>query len=480
MYEERLNRAFSRITADSELKDRTLERIDNMNKKTMKRTRKAAGALICAAAIGITTVFAASPIGREAIGGIIDYFASDKAREITSMEELSRHNEAIGESVSKNGITLTLDNVAADDNFVHVFYTVKLPETFDTRTGYLNIESIIDGEIGISGNNNSHENYFADDSAVKGVMKINVSTRSLPDKFKLELLMAYDETGNDIISAQYMKNSNGERAELSEDDKSGLLYISTDIDKSAVSVESVVKEINKKTSERTEIEKIIFSPFGNQMVLTYDTRGLDEGGEAGSAVFNDNFALFDENGTCLDVLNTDLMSVENGIGRNSFEFLKADKNLKSITFVPVKITPSYEDMPVIRQKTGVYPLTYETNKYGKVVVTGIRFKDGEILIDYYKDGYVMYDPGFVLENDAGENVEPGGKFNCILYTDVHYETNSYTARYVYAPLDENGNVLPPDESVSADKLEASLTTLGVVENKGVELDFDNAVILDVD
>ena len=117
--------------------------------------------------------------------------------------------------------------------------------------------------------------------------------------------------------------------------------------------------------------------------------------------------------------------------------------------------------------------------YGSVVVTGVRFKDGEVAIDYYKDGYVLYDPGFVLENDSGETAVPGGKLGCVRYTDVHYETNSYTARYVYDAYDENGEKIPADESVSAEKLKENLTTLGIFENSYIALDYDNAVTVEI-
>ena len=117
--------------------------------------------------------------------------------------------------------------------------------------------------------------------------------------------------------------------------------------------------------------------------------------------------------------------------------------------------------------------------YGSVVVTDVRFSDGVIAIDYYKDGFILYDPGFQLTNDAGENAEPGGKLGCVLYTDVHHETNSYTARYVYDAFDEDGNRIPADESVSAEALKANFTTLGVCDNNDVTLDFDNMVVVDL-
>ena len=77
--------------------------------------------VICA--LAVTTAFAADSISGK-IGEIISYFQNDNAVEMTSLEQLANFNDSIGKSISKDGYTLTLDNVAADDNFVHVFYTV--------------------------------------------------------------------------------------------------------------------------------------------------------------------------------------------------------------------------------------------------------------------------------------------------------------------------------------------------------------------
>ena len=95
------------------------ERKIYMKRKYLKITSIAA--VICA--LAVTTAFAADSISGK-IGEIISYFQNDNAVEMTSLEQLANFNDSIGKSISKDGYTLTLDNVAADDNFVHVFYTV--------------------------------------------------------------------------------------------------------------------------------------------------------------------------------------------------------------------------------------------------------------------------------------------------------------------------------------------------------------------
>ena len=447
------------------------------------RILKTAAIAACAAVLGISTALAATPEGREAISSIISYFQSDKAIEMTSLEELAKYNEEIGVSMTKDGTTLTLDNVAADDNFVHVFYTVTsdtpfyegddpLAQNAMIKGNQWTIECVIDGKIALD-YYNSTDGYFVDPYTHKSACKFSVATGTIPDVFKIEIYMGnYD-------SSAMIKLYKDAADEITDEDKADVWYVSADVDKSAVKVETFTKDINVELSKGVNIEKAVFSPFGNQLVV--NTREDDDNDGLAYKVFG-GFALYDENDTSLDILNKGLFWNEDGTSTNTFEFLKADINTKQLKIVPLKLKPRNggEQTNVIEQKIGQYPIRYELSSgYGSVIVTDVRFSDGVIAIDYYKDGFVLYDPGFSLMNDAGENAEPGGKLGCVLHTDVHHETNSYTARYVYDAYDENGNHLPLNDSVSADALRANFTTLGVSDINDVTLDFDNAVVVNL-
>lgn len=429
-----------------------------------------------------TSAFAVSPAGQEAINSVITYFTSDKASEMTSMEELEKYNEEIGKSVTKNGYTLTLDNVAADDNFIHVFYTVKSEskpfyegENIDAAiysdmvNQSMEVECAINGKPAIYANHNTTDGYFADNYTYKGVGKYNISSYDIPDNFKVELYGdIVGKEGSDVLNKLYSNSAQS----ITDEEREKIWYVGADIDKSKVKVDSLIKEIHQKLPwSGANVEKVVFSPFGNQLVITTEAGTPENVGRI------DIFALYDENGTSLDVLNTDLRGGKDGASINSLEFLKADKNTKQLKFVPINFK-EHGDAEVIEQKVGTYPLVYKMNDYGKVVVTNIRISDGEIDIDYYKDGFVLYDPGFWLMDDYGNNAEPGGKLGCTLYTDTHYETNSYTARYVYEEYTDNGRRIPFAEGPSAEDLKQSFTTLGVVEQY-IELDFIKAVTVDL-
>ena len=444
----------------------------------------AAAALTMALA---TSVFAMTSAGQETIGNIISYFNSSKADEITSYEALAQYNKKIGSSDTKNGVTLAIDNVAADDNFIHVFYTVKSekPLAGDINSisfADMRADAAVNGRvIGYDANHSEYEGYYEDAYTAKMVQKLNVSTLNIPDKFKLELMAqsAAKQDGIAELSSLYNYSESGTTTvNLTEAEKSKILYVSADIDISQIKVNTISKDINVPLwNEKNVAEKIILSPFGNQLVVK-SVIGESEEEENAST----SFALFDENDKCLDILNTDTIGTDNGVARNSFEFLKADANTKQIKFVPITFEPVHEDLQTINKKTGTYPITFETSGYGKVVVTDIRITDGLIGIDYYKDGYYMYDPEFEILDKDGNNVYPehkDGEMRCLYNVRVNHKDNSYTAKYQYYYYDENDNDILAKEEASAEVLRERFTNIALRSENYIKLDFENAVTVDL-
>lgn len=493
---EDIRRAFSRIAPDGDMCERMIKAMEDrkMNGKIIRKGKFLAAAAAIAAVIGVTTAFAASPTGQEAISNIMEYFRNEQSTRLTSLEELAKYNEEIGASVTHDGITLTLDNVAADDNFVHVFYTVTSETPFyEGDDPYTNaawdrllwVECCINGEqAGLDSNNNSSDSYFADAHTYKAVRKYNISADEIPDNFKVEL---FGER-NALLKGDLPEDSafnlllQDRIAEITDEQKAAAWYVRADVDKSAAQVETVTRNIGVALDGGGIIDKAVFSPFGNQIIVrTAPNENTDWDGDLYTLGKVDDFALFDENGTCLDILNTGMVMEGDGSSVNSLEFLKADVNTKKLTIVPTRYIKRGEndtEAIEINKKTGAYPMTFEGSD-GKAVVTDVRIYDGRVEIDYYIDGFMKYGPYFELLNDAGENVEPGGKLGCVLTTKVNYDDNSYTAVYRYDARDENGSPIPADESVSAEAIKANFTTIGFFCVNNITLDWDKAVTVDL-
>ena len=111
-------------------------------------------------------------------------------------------------------------------------------------------------------------------------------------------------------------------------------------------------------------------------------------------MLGNSFALFDDKNNSLDVLDKGGSGVntKTGIASNSYEFLKADKDTKLLTLVPISFAHSVENKELEPQSIGNLPIVFETSEYGKVVIEDIKITDTEIKYTYYKDGVV---PGYL-------------------------------------------------------------------------------------
>ncbi len=442
----------------------------------MKRKRQRT--ILLAAVIGtlaFTTVFASAAF-REKIGEIISYFQSEEAVEISNIEQLAAWNHSVGKSISKDGYTLSLDNVAADDNFVHVFYTLQAENAlYNSSTGEPNVwvMCLLNGAGADMDNHNTYAGYQVNEHTLKFAAKYNIAGLELSDNFQLELIgLPYDEQKSNIQQMNHISTKVYAGETLTAEELEQILYMNAEIDKSAVKINTVSKELNIPLwGNETTLTKFIYSPFGSQLVASTKSDSDPE-----TMIGPEQFAVFDEHGNSLDILNNDFVLKKDGVSNNAYELLRVTPQIKQLHLVPFVFTERHESPEIVKNTVENFPLELEVSEYGKVVVTGISFRDGEIAVDYYKDGFTAAEPAFIFYDGSGEPVELGGKLNCTKYVDVHYETNSYTARYVYASA-ENENAAMPTE-FRAPALEQQLQQIGVF-GENIKLDFDKKVTVNL-
>lgn len=460
---------------------------DPIEKKIYIRHKKTYITLIAAAItiLCFATAFAAD--------NIISYFQSEKAVEITNIEELENHSQRIESSVSRDGYTLTINEIAVDDNFMHIFLTItshelKIWENTKIRPFFY---CRLNGQIISDENNSDSHGYYADDYTYRIALKYNISQFDIPEEFTLELysVPGYEDRGE--FEEGYL---NREYLELTEDDKSKLAYLCVEANKSSIVENERIYETDQTFEYEDfnggtaigKISKIIFSPFGSQIVVKDSLGGLgakrvmdmavaDDSGEFVDIISSDiTGAAFDENGYLTKILPE---TIENGREySNSVEFIKGSADTEYLAFIPASSFGNGKCS--VRQPVGSYPITFEVNEYGKIVVTGIVIQDGGISIQYFKDGYVKGNPEFDL-TDADGNIIDLGKYPGVFY-ETNYETNSYTVTYYYNEYGNDGKKpLPSDGSLSKESLESRLHSITVKAEDDYTLDYENAVRIEL-
>lgn len=460
---------------------------DPIEMKIYIRHKKTCITLIAAAitVLCFATAFAAD--------NIISYFQSEKAVEITNIEELENHSKKIESSVSQDGYTLTMNNIAVDDNFMHIFITItshelKIWENTNIRPFFY---CRLNGQIISDENNSSSHGYYVDDYTYRIALKYNISQFDIPEEFMLELysVPGYEDRGefeDGYLSQEYLT--------LTEDDKSKLVYLCVETNKSSIEENESIYETDQTFEYENfdggiaygEISKIIFSPFGSQIVIKDNLGGLgakrvmdmaiaDDNGEFVDIITTDIAgAAFDENGHLTKILPE---TIENDKEySNSVEFIKGSADTEYLDLIPTNSFSSGKCN--VNKPVGSYPITFEVNEYGNIVVTGIVIQDGAINIHYSKDGFVKGNPEFDFL-DENDTLIDFGKYPGVFY-ETNYETNSYTVSYYYNEYDNNGKKpLPTDGSLSKESLETHLSSIIVKAENDYTLAYDDSIRIDL-
>jgi hypothetical protein len=290
------------------------------------------------------TAFATVPELLKMTQNLIENFTKINNIDISSKrEEYEKYNASVNYTSESEGISVTIENIAVDGNFLLMTSKVTSPEKIEdviknsrlykevvSGRKELNIEAVPDYEdflfaispnylFEINGEDcgifdlSEWEDYITDDYSFVSIQKYIIPVET-DDIFNLSI------RDNHIC---YVR---------------GDWNFKTIIDKSAVNEDTVTASPNIKAAvtsiENGEeykhyitIEKLSISPFGGQITLS----------EKGTEVFRD-FVLRDDEMNYYTVLNESVtVSGPDDISRNSFEFIapKSPVMLKELELVPV-------------------------------------------------------------------------------------------------------------------------------------------------
>jgi len=121
------------------------------------------------------------------IGSVFQYFMGFNNNHNQVVSEYIKYSKTIKQSVDKNGIKFTVDEVSCDANSLVISYTIE-SENKINKIDFENPPSIyVNGKyIGVSFDTDSKN---IDDNTVKGIIIVDISKDKLPEKFDLDFTM---------------------------------------------------------------------------------------------------------------------------------------------------------------------------------------------------------------------------------------------------------------------------------------------------
>ncbi len=411
-----------------------MKTLNNLPQNRKKRPRPTVAVAIVAALLilPIMTVY-----GKDIpmVNSILKYFQGNSGQRYSDDAGVyEKYSIGVSKTISDNGVSVSIDNIACDDNFLVLFYTVEgdVEKTFKGRGEDIFPNSLF-GQIIINGKEKSpsnndrynYDSYLTPDGQLKGIIRADISNDSLPSDLNIDFLI------NEVCG------------------KKGQWNFKLSISKEAATKDTKVVIINKEAyikyptrEHNIKIEKVSFTPFGNQILISEKYVPVPIG--ADRITFGD-FALFDDQGNTVDVLPASIigggeksLSVE-----NSFEFIKCNKNSKFLTLVPICYTDNAPEIPY--NPAGValekLPLELKLSNKGSLVIEKVDFSDMDTRVYYTKKGVVTPIIGyFQLVDENGQNISAQARSIADrekgLYVDVLPKLNrneKYKIKYFTQP-----------------------------------------------
>lgn len=376
---------------------------------------------------------------------IVDYFSANKESMYKSdEEEFEKLKVDLNLSTKKKGIEFKLDSASIDDNYLTIFYTIKTEKNIKEIEGanedayFANpfISAYINGKDIIHSGPIESEATFSSYNELKGMNKIDVSYIKIDDnmnvKFKIDEIFGIK--GNWSVNTKIDKSKAQNDTYRYELDKDFVLNKKYKIDGK-----------NKQIKNNVNIERVIISPLANKIVINEKVKGADSEWDP---IMMSSFALFDQEGKSLDVIDkggsgTDLQT---GIATNSIEFLKADKNTKSLTLVPFDYNEHITESILDPQSIDNLPIKFKTSEYGNVVLEDIQITDKEIKYTYSKEGVSPFTQGgFLLFDENKNEILIDGGFSKIA---IDRKTGKYTETINFEGYNVDKSLLKKVKNIS--------------------------------
>lgn len=351
--------------------------------------------------LSAVTVWASPAVQRMAQGMIAYFSPGQESAYFSLQEELQQYNSAAGVAAQDQGITLIIDNIAVDDGYINVFYTVQsnspitivgsentpmawrlgwtAPLLFFQADGRdIDLPALIEQEA-----------YLENATTLKGMERFAV-VESLPDHFRLEIWTEH------IFGVQ------------------GNWRVALDIDKSPLKADTLVVTPGIQAAVTSgwdqpyrhdiTVDKVLISPFGSQLVLT-------EMSVDGKFFREASFALQDDRGQFLDVVPSQRWAAPDNQTMevtNAFEFLNGNTKMKTLTLIPLasnlmrqngSFSPIMATAPLDR-----VPFRLQQNELGAIVVDKIDLSEQGLTITYHADG-VLESVDFSLLDQNGRELK---------------------------------------------------------------------------
>lgn len=313
-----------------------------------------------------------------------------------------KYSAAVDRSESDRNFTVTINEVAVDDNYLVMSFTAKGNEDFSEEFAS---SPYLFGKASVNGKNltgPAMEAEMIDPSSIAGYLSYFIGREQLPNNFTLDFhITQIDQTTSN-------------------------LRFSFDISKTVAENDSQLVYPNVYVAlpfGEVTVTKVAMSPLGNSVMLNVanpDPKPMIH-----------KFFILDDTGRSLYVTG----NTSNGKDLHEVFFIKGTGTPKELTLIPYRFSPDYDLKPVefLSEQLKNTPITFEPRDGTQLIVEKAVTNGSQAQVYYTING--VYPHGYavklVLFDDQGKQVFPANNTEQL----IDPKTNQFIVQF--DGLDEN-------------------------------------------
>lgn len=401
--------------------------LPDKTKAPRRRFRLSRATAVAVAAVFVVGAGAATaaPAVLTMTQGVIDYFREKSDSEyVARQDEFEKYNASVGMSRTSNGKTITINNLAVDDSYMNVFYTLKsdtpiekigdenVPESWRAAWTAPVFYADVNGKQLDTFGSVENEAYFVDDYTLAGINRL-VLREKLPDNFELMLYTGELISGSEDAEFRFPLSIDKSAVSVDSHIVEPMQEVHFHFDEVIIGDGSGPEDIIPAWDTDITIDRISVSPLCSSITIT-DYLGCSP------------FVLRDDKGKCLPFFNYN-GSTSGDLSKkvtNVLEFFGTTMDTKSVTLIPIG-SSTYRHTVV--GSIDALPLTDDTPNGFVLESLNIGEKQAEAHFSF-KGDISMPQTEFYLLDENGNDVP----FEACTDQKIDRETGEFTV-YLYYP-----------------------------------------------
>ncbi|MGH4125458.1 MAG: DUF4179 domain-containing protein [Clostridium sp.] len=381
--------------------DETLSKLYTKKRRNPLFKKVAIAASITAVIIATSTILPVTASGIPIIGSVFQYFMGLNNNQNEVVSEYIKYSKGINQSVDKNGIKFTVDEVSCDINSLVISYTIQGKNKISINDDKFP-SVIVNGKP--IGSSFDMDDKNVGDNTIKGMFNMDISKNNLPDKFDLDF---------NIYNISSTKENWNFKFNVSKEasNKATKVY--------SPNVSSKLPIWNYT------VNTITLSPFSNSISIS-------------GTSMNDlvklpyEFFVLDNNNNVLTTKMADFSQLlENKNFKMCLEFIKGKDPIDSITLLPFTVKYSTTNDFVLSKALSELPAIIDIGNKGLITINSVKINDTNTIVNYAIDGYT-FNPCPALVDEVGNKILPEGRAILVDASNREYQIE-------FPKIDKNKN-----------------------------------------